>query len=166
METIPQPPSLIKMGIAAQIVNIKHEGISKVCYIHGLCQLDAHGEQAQFVKMSDMELYRRLGRAVADRRAELGLTQSEVADKLGLSRASLANLENGRQRIMVHQLFALVNALKLKSILDLVPEAWVPSAPLPEIQVSGTPLSPQEQTAVESLLASAFAEERLRKRAS
>jgi len=56
------------------------------------------------MSMSDMEFYRRLGRAVAKRRDELGLTQGEVAEKLGLSRASLANLENGRQRIMVHQL--------------------------------------------------------------
>jgi len=119
------------------------------------------------MKMSDMEFYRRLGRAVAQRRDELRMTQGEVAEKLGLSRASLANLENGRQRIMVHQLFALVNALKLKSILDLVPETWVPAEPLPELKVSGTtPLSSQEQLAVESLLASAFAEERLRKRAS
>ena len=54
-----------------------------------------------------MELYRRLGRAVADRRRELGLTQNIVAEKLGLSRASLANLEIGRQRIMVHQLLRL-----------------------------------------------------------
>ena len=64
--------------------------------------------------MSDMELYRRLGRQVAKRRGELELTQGDVAAKIGLSRASLANLENGRQRIMVHQLFALVNALKLE----------------------------------------------------
>ena len=111
-----------------------------------------------------MELYRRLGRAVADRRRELGLTQSTVADKLGLSRASLANLENGRQRIMVHQLFALVNALKLKSILDLVPEAWSPPEPLPDIMVSGSTLSLQQKSAVETLLASAFAEDRLKKR--
>lgn len=114
--------------------------------------------------MSNMELYRRLGQAVAERRAELGLTQSDVAEKLGLSRASVANLESGRQRIMVHQLFALVNALKLKSILDLVPETWVAAEPLPEIKVSGLPLSPQQQSSVESLLASAFAEERVRKR--
>lgn len=111
-----------------------------------------------------MELYRRLGQAVADRRRELGLTQSTVADKLGLSRASIANLENGRQRIMVHQLFALVNVLRLKSILDLVPEAWAPPEPLPDIMVSGSSLSPQQQSAVETLLASAFAEDRLKKR--
>jgi transcriptional regulator with XRE-family HTH domain len=116
--------------------------------------------------MSDMELYRRLGRLVAKRRDELGLTQGEVAQKLGLSRASLANLENGRQRIMVHQLFALVNALKLKSVLDLVSETWVPAEPLPKIKVGGAPLSPQEQSAVQDLLASAFAEKLVRKRAT
>ena len=114
--------------------------------------------------MSDIELYRRLGRAVADRRHKLGLTQITVAEKLGLSRASLANLENGRQRIMVHQLFALVNALKLRSVLDLVPEIWAPPEPLPDIKVSGPTLSPQQQSAVESLLASAFAEDLLKKR--
>ncbi|PDT01409.1 transcriptional regulator [Rhizobium chutanense] len=122
-------------------------------------------DKLQFTAMSDMELYRRLGRAVAKRRDELGMTQAEVATKLGLSRASLANLESGRQRIMVHQLFALVHALKLNSILELVPETWTPAEPLPEIKVTGgTVLSPQQQSSVESLLASAFAEEVLRKR--
>lgn len=125
------------------------------------------GPGCQRVTMSDMDLYRRLGRAVAKRRDDLSMTQAEVAAKLGLSRASLANLESGRQRIMVHQLFALVHALKLKSILELVPETWTPSEPLPEIKVTdGTILSPQQQSSVESLLASAFAEERLRKRGS
>ena len=116
------------------------------------------------VMSEDMELYRRIGQVVAKRRGELGLTQSDVAEKLGLSRASLANLESGRQRIMVHQLFALVNALQLKSILNLVPKTWVPPGPLPEIKVSGSALSPKQQTAVETLLASAFAEDRLRRR--
>ena len=118
------------------------------------------------MSMSDMELYRRLGRAVAERRGELGITQSAVAEKLGLSRASLANLENGRQRIMVHQLFALVDALKLKSILDLVPKVWMPQEPLPEIRLSGSTISPREQSGVESLVASALVEGRLRKRSS
>ena len=63
--------------------------------------------------MSDMELYRRLGRAVGERRRGLGLSQAEVAERIGMSRASLASLETGRQRIMVHQLFALADALKL-----------------------------------------------------
>lgn len=114
-----------------------------------------------------MKLYCRLGRAVAERRTQLGLTQAEVAEKIGFSRASLANLETGRQRIMVHQLFALVNALKLNSILDLVPETWTPSETLPEIRVSGgTPLSSRQQSTVETFLVSAFTDEQLRKRSS
>ena len=113
-----------------------------------------------------MDFYRRLGRTVADQRRALGLSQEDIAERVGLSRASIANLESGRQRIMVHQLFALVNALKLKSILDLVPETWAPPPALPDIKVRGEPLSRQEQSAVESLLVSAFAEGRSRKRAS
>ena len=118
------------------------------------------------MSMSDMELYRRLGRAVAERRGELGITQNAVADKLGVSRASLANLENGRQRIMVHQLFALVDVLELKSILDLVPKVWVPAEPLPEIEFSGSNISPREQSGVENLVASVLVEGRRRKRLS
>ena len=114
--------------------------------------------------MPDMELYRRLGRAVAERRGELGFTQGDVAERIGLSRASLANLENGRQRIMVHQLFALVNALKLKSILDLVPDTWVCREHLPEIKVSGSTLSPQQRLAVQGVLASAFPGNLVKKR--
>lgn len=112
-----------------------------------------------------MELYRRLGRAVAERRKELKLNQAEVAERIGLSRASLASLETGRQRIMVHQLFALANALKLDSILDLVPESWTPAEAMPEIRVpAGAQLSPRQQSEVESLLASAFAKEQPRRR--
>ena len=116
--------------------------------------------------MSDLELYRRLGQAVAERRTELGLTQREVAEKLGLSRASIANLETGRQRILVHQLYALVRALNLKSILDLVPKVWEPPEPLAEIEVKGLVLSPKQRSAVETLLASAFAGDRSKKSSS
>lgn len=116
------------------------------------------------MRMSEMELYRRLGRAVAARRRSLGLTQGQIAAQLGLSRASLANLENGRQRIMVHQLFGLVNALRLNSILDLVPAVWTFDEPLAELKIHGSPLSPHQRSGVHRLLASALAEDRHRRR--
>jgi transcriptional regulator with XRE-family HTH domain len=115
--------------------------------------------------MSEKELYRRLGRAVAERREELELTQDKVASQLGLSRASLANIENGRQRIMVHQLFRLANALKRKSILELVPAAWAFDDDLP-IKATGEPLSAEEQLSVEKVLASALADDRRRKKSA
>lgn len=105
-----------------------------------------------------MELYRRLGRTVAARRVQLDLTQRDVAERLGLSRASLANLESGRQRIMVHQLFALANTLKLKSILELVPQTWTPASPLPDLEVNGTDLTSRERSSIEQLVASAIPE--------
>jgi len=74
--------------------------------------------------MSEMKFYKQLGKAIANRRGAIGLKQDEVATAIGLARASLANIENGRQRILVHQLFRLVKALKLNSITDLVPQTW------------------------------------------
>jgi transcriptional regulator with XRE-family HTH domain len=114
-----------------------------------------------------MELYRQLGRTVSSRRRELGVSQAGIAEKIGMSRASLASLETGRQRIMVHQLFALANALKLDSILDLVPATWAPQEALPEIRVpGGATLSTRQQSEIEGLLTSAFANKQPRNRSS
>ena len=76
----------------------------------------------------------------------------------------MANLENGRQRILVHQLFALVNTLKLESVLDLVPRTWASGEPLPAIDVSDSTLSRKQQSAVQGLLESAFAGSDLKRR--
>lgn len=119
--------------------------------------------------MSEMEIYRRLGREVAKRREKLGLTQAKVAEQLGLSRASLANLENGRQRIMVHQLFRLVDVLDLKSILDLVPPRWTFDELLDDLsfegsQLKGSQLSVDEQAGVHQLLRTAISDSRGRKK--
>lgn len=74
--------------------------------------------------MSDMEIYRQLGLAAAARRKVLNRTQAEVAAQLGLTRASLANIETGRQKVMLHQIYRLAAALELNSILELVPQSF------------------------------------------
>jgi len=75
--------------------------------------------------MSDMEIYRLLGLAAAKRRTQLKLTQAEVAAKIGLTRASLANIETGRQKVMLHHVYRLATALDCASILDLIPPAFI-----------------------------------------
>ena len=47
-------------------------------------------------------VYRLLGAKVEMMRNTLGWTQAELAMRIGLARASIANLETGRQRLMMH----------------------------------------------------------------
>ena len=67
-------------------------------------------------------LYKRLGASIKARRRALRLTQQQLATQLGISRASLANVETGRQRVLVHQLYALADQLNV-GVQDLLPES-------------------------------------------
>jgi transcriptional regulator with XRE-family HTH domain len=48
---------------------------------------------------------------IADLRYEQSLTQGELADAIGLARTSVTNIEQGRQRISVENMFAIFDAL-------------------------------------------------------
>lgn len=54
------------------------------------------------------------GEAVRDARKVIGLTQQELADKLGHSRGSIANIETGRQRVLLSDVFDFAKALKMQ----------------------------------------------------
>jgi transcriptional regulator with XRE-family HTH domain len=66
------------------------------------------------------ELYDQLGTLIRIRRKKLLLTQHDLAARIGISRASLANMETGRQKVLVHQLYSLATALDLAPS-DLLP---------------------------------------------
>lgn len=61
--------------------------------------------------------YVQFGIAVAALRADAKLTQQELADKLGYSRASIANIETGRQRVLLSDVFDFAKALRVKPLL-------------------------------------------------
>lgn len=67
------------------------------------------------------EFYKDLGRRMSDRRAELGLIQEEVGNRVGLSRTSITNIEKGRQRILAHDIYIIAAALEIPA-RDLMPE--------------------------------------------
>ena len=58
-------------------------------------------------------VYAKLASIIPMRRAEIGITQQDLADALGLSRPAVANIETGRQRIYLHDLFEIAAALKM-----------------------------------------------------
>ena len=61
----------------------------------------------------DERSLREFGRLVRLHRERLGLNQGEIGRAVGLSRASIANIETGRQRIPLHHLYSLARVLKV-----------------------------------------------------
>lgn len=66
-------------------------------------------------------MYPLIGGIVRRRRKQLGMTQEKLAGQVSMSRAALANIEIGRQNVLVHQLYSLAGALDL-SPEDLLPQ--------------------------------------------
>jgi transcriptional regulator with XRE-family HTH domain len=69
--------------------------------------------------MSVEPLYKTLGALIRSQRRSVDMAQKVLANRVGLSRATLANIETGRQRVLVHQLYAIAEALGI-SPLDLL----------------------------------------------
>lgn len=78
-------------------------------------------------------LYRELGRRVAARRSELKINQQSLADRIGLTRGSVANIERGKQRIPLHQLYRLAAALDDTPVEALLPQKDLEEAPKPSV---------------------------------
>lgn len=56
-------------------------------------------------------LYQLVGQKVERKRREARLTQTQLAQRCGLARGSIANIESGNQRPTLHTLWALADAL-------------------------------------------------------
>lgn len=65
--------------------------------------------------MESEQIYKNLGNRIRNLRKNLHQTQEQLAKQIGISRASLANIESGRQQVLVHHLFSLAYALQLES---------------------------------------------------
>ena len=66
------------------------------------------------------EFYARLGALIRDKRRANSITQERLAERLGLSRTTVVNIEKGRQRIAVHQLVDLSDVLGCEPV-ELLP---------------------------------------------
>lgn len=62
-----------------------------------------------------------LGNRLKSRRIEAHLNQTDLALRVGLSRASISNIENGRQPVTMQTLWRIAQVLEV-SLRDLVPE--------------------------------------------
>jgi transcriptional regulator with XRE-family HTH domain len=66
-------------------------------------------------------IFQEIGKRVKVARRKRGLTQTEFGIKVSLSRSSIANIENGIQKVTIQSLYQISYVLKV-SIYDLLPE--------------------------------------------
>jgi len=66
-------------------------------------------------------LYAQIGKRIQVKRANLGMTQSELAKQLGLSRTSIANIEAGNQNAPIHVFYEICVILQIRPV-EIFPE--------------------------------------------
>jgi transcriptional regulator with XRE-family HTH domain len=88
--------------------------------------------------MQPESIYKSIGTIVRSKRRLMEWSQVKLAQRLGISRATLANIETGRQRILVHQLYSFAAVLGMKTE-ELLPPQQLPNStvswhhlPMPE----------------------------------
>ena len=86
--------------------------------------------------MKSAEIYETLGRAIRTGREARRMTQGELADLVEMSRASVTNIELGRQSVLVDQLCRFANALGVQ------PADLLQCAPLRREDTQIEPLTP------------------------
>jgi transcriptional regulator with XRE-family HTH domain len=66
------------------------------------------------------QIYKIIGERIRARRVEADMTQTELGQRVQLTRSSIANIEAGRQRAMLHTIMQIANEL------DIEPHALFP----------------------------------------
>ncbi len=76
--------------------------------------------------MSENLVYEKIGALIKQYRRDLKMTQRDLAARVGMSRGSVANIENGFQRLYPHQLYVFSKHLSSEdrkiSPRDLLPD--------------------------------------------
>lgn len=78
----------------------------------------------------DDTLYRKLGDEIAEHRRDAEMTQDELGQRVRLSRTSIVNIEKGRQRVALHHLYAIADALEV-DLREILPPTDDPELQAP-----------------------------------
>lgn len=63
------------------------------------------------MQIDEILLYKQIGQQVKAQRVKLGYSQAWLAERVGLLRTSITNIESGRQKLPLHSLYAICMAL-------------------------------------------------------
>jgi transcriptional regulator with XRE-family HTH domain len=87
--------------------------------------------------VNDSELHSRIGEALRERRKQSGMTQVELAGKVGLLRTSITNIEAGRQKAPLHVLYNICLALDIEVREVLPTNAEAVKSCMVEMEIEG-----------------------------
>ena len=110
--------------------------------------------------MEKNEIYFKVGDLVREAREAARLTQAELGDHIGLTRASVTNIEKARQKVQLHTLYAIADVLEI-SVHSLLPTTRPADAPRdvsPRLRglIQSRKLRPEDRQKMEDLIASAL----------
>lgn len=114
--------------------------IQALCVLikHNVLEIDMKSLDIYKQHMDSKLLCKHVGARIKARRRHLEMRQQDLAARMGISRAALANVETGRQNLLVLHLYRFAAALKLH-VTDLLPDpaeirstAETGDLPLPE----------------------------------
>lgn len=94
-------------------------------------QARARGSAAYREESQRTAPYEQIARVVIGRRAELGLTQQELASRMGTSQAAISRIERGQHGTSGRMLARLAAALEIESMTGF--EDSPAEKPVPEI---------------------------------
>lgn len=84
------------------------------------------------------DLYNIVGSKIQEIRKQKGISQIELAEKLGLSRTSISNIENGRHPIFLHHIYTIAEGfnIPLEAILPPVSDVQNQSGSIEDLKES------------------------------
>ena len=106
--------------------------------------------------MSPKDIYMEVGRRIRRYRGGAHRTQAQLAAEIGISRASLANIEAGRQQVLLHHLYAIADTLDLSSPGVLIPAPPPRDGEPAELPLPAEGLSETQRQEVLRLMGSAL----------
>jgi DNA-binding XRE family transcriptional regulator len=104
------------------------------------------------------QIYKTLGQSITALRRKSNMTQQQLADAVGISRASVANIERGEQRVFLDQAVAIASMFDLNGLDELMSAAHAEPLSATELKLSGDRLNRAQRREVSELLEELLAE--------
>jgi transcriptional regulator with XRE-family HTH domain len=100
------------------------------------------------------QLYRSIGARLREQRLAVGLSQAQLAERIGMLRTSITNIESGRQRVPIHVLYDICEALSVSvhAVLPVQEEAAEMTTVPVTVGTTTTEVSPMTAAFVRGVL--------------